>query len=754
MPDVSSKGIHNNRLVGLAREGEKTTPQHLRRFDHEHRHAMLVAHLSGRIGSLTDEALDMHDRLMGELLGKGEKTRDANFHKRGKAINEKVGLYAGVGKALIAARESGEDPYEMIEELIAWERFVASVSEAEELAMPADFDYLDHLQNHYRRLRNYAPALLEAFDFKAAAPAEPLLQALDVLKEMNEKGKRKVPDDAPTDFVRPRWERHIFGEDGEIDKPFYEMGAMNELNRGLRSGDVWVPGSLRYADFEDYLLPRERWDSIKSNGGPPVAIAPDLDEYLAARSEELHQELIKVNRMISRGQLQNVRIENGELKFSRDKSAVPKGMKAFTRKVYEQMPRITLTDLLVEVDSWTGFTKQFTHLKTGEPARDLEPILAAVLADGTNLGLSKMADASAASEDGRRMTFRRLAWADDWHMSEENYRKALAEIVNVHHALPFSGHWGEGRTSSSDGQRFRSGGHKDFTSQVNARYGHEPGLTFYTHVSDQYAPFYTKVINTGVRDATHVLDGLLYHESDLEIEEHFTDSEGFTDQVFGACQGLGFRFAPRIRDLADKKLYLMEKASRYPKIAQLVGGRINVRDIRSQWDEVLRLLSSIQLGTVNASLILAKLASYPRQNSLAKALREMGKIERTLFTLRWLQDEDLRRRVNAGLNKGEARNSLARAVFFNRLGESRDRSYEDQMNRAGGLALLTAAIGLYNAAYLPVAIERLAERGEEIPEEKLAHLSPLGWDHITLTGTYHWDLSATSSLDQLHLRHL
>ena len=132
---------------------------------------------------------------------------------------------------------------------------------------------------------------------------------------MNEKGKRKVPDDAPTDFVRPRWERHVFGDDGAIDKPFYEMGAMNELNRGLRSGDVWVPGSLRYADFEDYLLPRERWEEIQGNGGPPVAIGPDLDEYLAERSEEMHRELITVSRMISCGQLHNVRIEDGELKF-------------------------------------------------------------------------------------------------------------------------------------------------------------------------------------------------------------------------------------------------------------------------------------------------------------------------------------------------------------------------------------------------------------------------------------------------------
>lgn len=208
------EGIHNNRISQLAREGARTTPQHLRRFDPNHRHATLVAYLSERSATLADEALDMHDRLVGEMLGKGEKVRDENFRKRGKAINEKVGLYAAVGKALIAARETGEDPYAVIEDSVGWERFVESIEEAEELALPADFDYLEHLEGQYRRLRGYAPALLETFEFSAAPPAEPLLEAVGVLKEMNDTGKRKVPEDAPTSFIKPRWEHHVFDEGG------------------------------------------------------------------------------------------------------------------------------------------------------------------------------------------------------------------------------------------------------------------------------------------------------------------------------------------------------------------------------------------------------------------------------------------------------------------------------------------------------------------------------------------------------------
>src|SRR3712207_1432830 len=254
-PGGTGGGIHNNRLSQLAREGAKTTPQHLRRFHPDHRHATLVGYLTERATTLADEALDMQDRLVGEMLGKGEKDRDEDFRKRGKAINKKVGLYAAVGKALIVSRETGEDPYAAIEESVGWERFVESVEEAEKLALPADFDYLEHLEGQYRRLRSYAPALLETFQFSAAPPAEPLLEAVGVLREMNATGKRKVPEDAPTSFVKPRWERHVF-DGGGIDRRYYEMSVVTELKNGLKSGDVWVPGSRKYADFEDYLLPR------------------------------------------------------------------------------------------------------------------------------------------------------------------------------------------------------------------------------------------------------------------------------------------------------------------------------------------------------------------------------------------------------------------------------------------------------------------------------------------------------------------
>lgn len=94
--------------------------------------------------------------------------------------------------------------------------------------------------------------------------------------------------------------------------------------------------------------------------------------------------------------------------------------------------------------------------------------------------------------------------------------------------------------------------------------------------------------------------------------------------------------------------------------------------------------------------------------------------------------------VQAGLNKGEARNALARAVFLHRLGEIRDRKPENQSYRASGLTLLTAAISLWNTVYMERAVDALKRKGVKINEQLLSHLSPLGWEHINLTGDYIW----------------
>ena len=214
---------------------------------------------------------------------------------------------------------------------------------------------------------------------------------------------------------------------------------------------------------------------------------------------------------------------------------------------------------------------------------------------------------------------------------------------------------------------------------------------------------------------------------------------------------MGIRFAPRIPNLAERRLYAFGTPSTWPALAPFIAGKPDEKAITAGWDDVLRLAASVRTGVVSASLILRRLGNYPRQNGLAVALREVGRIERTLHTLDWLEQPALRRQATVALNKGESRNALARAVCFHRLGRLRDRTTEAQQHRASGLALVTAAIALWNTVYLGRALDAVRRRGEVIPDALLAHLAPLGWQHINLTGDYLWGAGSAFGPDGFRL---
>ncbi len=299
-------------------------------------------------------------------------------------------------------------------------------------------------------------------------------------------------------------------------------------------------------------------------------------------------------------------ITESGLKITPLDAIIPENVQKFIDQATALLPHVKITELLLEVDQWTNFTQHFTHLKSGDLAKDKNLLLTAILADGINLGLSKM------SESCPGTTYSKLAWLQAWHIRDDNYSAALAELTNAQSKHPFAANWGDGTTSSSDGQRFRTGGVSQGKGQVNPKYGAEPGRQFYTHISDQYAPYHAQVINVGVRDSTYVLDGLLYHESDLIIEEHYTDTSGFTDQVFGMMPFLGFRLAPRIRDLGDTIIFIPPGQQKlYPALQTMISDEIKVNCIKTLWDGISAISDIHQVRDSYGILTLTEIKQLP-----------------------------------------------------------------------------------------------------------------------------------------------
>jgi hypothetical protein len=271
------------------------------------------------------------------------------------------------------------------------------------------------------------------------------------------------------------------------------------------------------------------FEDIKAEGLLSLNVSVDSLAHLRGWRKHLDERMRDVAALARDGKLPDVDLSNGALKISPLRGITPREADALQRHAYDTLPRVRITDLLMEVNTWTGFAEHFTHCRSGRSAKDRAALLATILADGINLGLTRMAETS------REMTVRRLAWVHDWHVREECYVAALARLIEAHRALPLASIWGDGTTSSSDGQFFRAGGRGEAIGDVNARHGNEPGVAFYTHISDQFGPFHTKVIAATASEAPHVLDGLLYHQTGLQIVEHYTDTGGASDGSGANC---------------------------------------------------------------------------------------------------------------------------------------------------------------------------------------------------------------------------
>ena len=250
----------------------------------------------------------------------------------------------------------------------------------------------------------------------------------------------------------------------------------------------------------------------------------------------------------------------------------------------------------------------------------------------------------------------------------------------------------------------------------------------------------SQTIPATVSEAPYILDCLLMNEAGRQVGEQYADTTGFTDNLFGTSAMLGYRLVLRIRYLPSKRLYVFNPAATPKDLRGLVGGKIREELIVANWPDLFRCAATMATGKIKPSQLLRKLAAYPCQNDLATALREIGRVERTLFIMEWILDADMQRRAQIGLNKGEAHHALKNALRIGRQGKIRDRTTEGQHYRIAGLNLLTAIITYWNTVHLGHAIEDRQNEGLDVPPELLAHISPPGWAHILLTGEYLWPM--------------
>ena len=561
--------------------------------------------------------------------------------------NETVRLFGTVAGVVLDSTIPDDQVRSAILERVGAERFAKATEQAARIELP-DNGYLDLLCARYNRVRQFAPHLISAFEFRGADPADPLLRAVTLLADLNNSRARLVPDDAPTGFATSKWRQHMTSDNGHLNRRAWEISVLTELRGALRGANLWVDHSRRYQNPTNYLIPHSDWERLRVESTDATGINLDGTERLDELTADLDDHLRDLDVALADGD--SVRIEDDRLVVAPLSAQEPDpDLEQLRQLVGELLPQIDLVDLLMEVNSWCGYLDRLTH---ADHATERSPdhtarLLASVVAHGCNFGVETMARIAGFSPD-------QLVWTNNWYLRTETIRAANDDIVNHQIRQPIAQAWGSGTLSSSDGQRFPVTVRSPRARRMR-RYFTGTGATIYTWTSDRHAQYGTRVIPTTVREATYVLDAIFDNETDLDIEEHTTDTAGYTDLVFGLFDLTGLRFSPRIRDLADQRLWRLPATRTSGPAAHLLRHSIRPDRITPRWDDMLRVAATIRHGYLPASLLVSRLQASARQNQLTQAIQEYGRIIKTISILRYLHNDEHRRRVHTQLNKASKR---------------------------------------------------------------------------------------------------
>jgi TnpA family transposase len=412
---------------------------------------------------------------------------------------------------------------------------------------------------------------------------------------------------------------------------------------------------------------------------------------------------------------------------------------------------VDLAELLLEIQAKTGFADEFTHVSEAEArAHDLSTSVCAVLlSEACNIGLRAVQH-----RDHPALTRGRLNWVQQNYIRAETLTRANARLVDHQATLPLAQAWGGGDVASADGLRFVTPV-RTLNAGPNRKYfGSDRGLTYYNFTSDQYTGFHGIAVPGTLRDSIYILEGLLEQQTSLNPTEIMTDTAGSSDIVFGLFWLLGYQFSPRLADAGEARFWRLDMQADYGELNDIARHRARTDRIKKHWDDMLRIAGSLKLGTVQASELVRSLLKSERPSTLAQAVIDLGRINKTLYLLNYIDDEDYRRRILTQLNRGEGRHQVARTICYGKRGEIRKAYREGQEDQLNALGLVTNAVILWNTLYMQAGLDHLQSEGVDIQPDDRARLSPLQHKHLNVLGRYSFALSepiASGNLRPLNL---
>jgi TnpA family transposase len=753
MQMLNFTGIPPVRFKSLARHAGMISMHKIARMPENKRTAILVAFTKAYETIALDEALDVLDLLIAYIASEAKKLGQKKRLRSLKDLDKSALLLAEACALLLNESMQDETLRPTIFAKISRDKLTKSIATVHELARPYDDNFQNEMVEQYGRVRRFLPKLLNDIEFKAAPAGENTLDAYNYLASLLE-SRKQLLDDAPLDIVSNPWKHLVFDKDGRVNKRGYTLCFLDKLQDSLRRRDVYVENSDRWGDPRAKLLQGHEWQSNRINVCRSLGHPLDPKEAIDGLVRQLDATYKQVAANFDDNKAVELDLSGKRPTLtiaSFDRLDEPFSLTTLSQQVEALLPSVDLTELLLEIHAHTGFADEFTHVsESNARAEDLTiSICAVLLSEACNIGLEPLIKHHIPA-----LTRHRLNWVKQNYLRAETLVRANAKLVDYQSTLQLSRKWGGGEVASADGMRFVTPV-RTINAGPNRKYfGSSRGITWYNFVSDQFSGFHGIVVPGTLRDSIFVLEGLLEQQTGLNPVEIMTDTAGSSDMIFGLFWLLGYQFSPRLADAGESVFWRVDKTANYGVLDELARNCVNTLKIEQHWDDMMRIAGSLKLGTVHASELIRSLLKSDRPSSLAQAIIEAGRINKTLYLLNYVDDEDYRRRILTQLNRGESRHAVARAICHGQRGEIRKRYREGQEDQLGALGLVTNALVLWNTIYMQAALEYLQEQGDEILIDDEARLSPLSHKHVNMLGHYSFTLSEQVMKGQLRpLKH-